>query len=118
MVQQRQPWTATVGDDFTSHHLVLLVTKLNESIKSNVRIQCHHKSILDQLSQIHEKVLTSGKISKECDVLLDGDLIKTIVKLLDSTKNDVIIHRCFELVQSVTLHANKPHYVTIEYVSM
>ena len=111
-----QRWTATVGDEFTSHHLVVLVNKLNESIKSNV--QCHHKSILNQLSQIHEKVFTSDKISKQCNVLLDADIIKTIVKLLDSTKNDVIIHRCFELLQSVTLHANKPHYVTIEYVSM
>ena len=116
MAVQRQSWSVTVVDEFASQDLAPLVSKLNQSIQSNV--QCHHKSILTQLSKIHEKVSTSHKISQQCDVLVDGDIIKTIVKLLDSTKNAKIIHRCFELLQTVTLHANKSHYVTIEYVSM
>ena len=92
--------------------------QLKKSIESNV--QCRHTSIVKQLLQIQGLILLGDdeKISKRCDALLDGGMIKIIVKLLHSTKNSTIIQNCFQLTKLVTCHANQSHCVTNDYVRM
>ena len=97
--------------------LAASLDKLNQSIKFNV--QCHHRAILDQLSQII-KLLSYGDVEyveDQCNALLNAGMIGTIVKLLNCTNNKQIIDSCFELGEVVTFHATAWHYVTREYVS-
>ena len=92
---------------------------LSKNVKSNV--QCHHSSILTQLSRIEEFILSSDndeEIGKRCDALLDAGVVKLIVKLLHSTKNSTIIDNCFQLTNNLTCLASQPHCVTSDHVCM
>ena len=107
----------TSDNESKSNDAVLVLRKLNETVQNNV--QCHHGTILDQLSQIHILIWSydDEDIENQCDILLDAGAIKIIVKLLDSANNDLIIHCCFQLAQTLTCYARKSHYVTNEHVS-
>lgn len=108
-------------DEFPSDEGVVLLRKLDKSIKSN--FQCNYNTIyiLDQLSQIRAIISEDPNdedMEKTCDTLLDAGVIATIVKLLDSTKDGPIVHNCFQLVQGLTFFAKKSRHITIEYVSL
>ena len=84
-------------------------------------IQCHHKLILKQLSQIHELISSDDDdiaIGRRCDALLDAGVFKIILKLFDCTKHGPIIDSCLRLTRFLTNHARNSHSVTNDHVSM